>query len=68
MINSKASIKGVGEINLTGDKTVVTIKVTAENGSVQDYIVNIIKTEGANVSVNDIVASSAVPVSESSLF
>lgn len=40
--------------------------MTAENGSVQDYIVNIIKTEGANVSVNDIVASSAVPVSESS--
>lgn len=30
MINSKASIKGVGEINLTGDKTVATIKVTAE--------------------------------------
>ena len=66
VINSKASIKGAGDINLTGDKTVVTIKVTAENGSVQDYIVNIIKTDGANVSVNDIVASSAVPVSESS--
>lgn len=66
VINSKASIKGVGEINLTGDKTVVTIKVTAENGNVQDYVINIIKTDGANVSVNDIVASSAVPVSESS--
>ena len=66
VINSNASIKGVGEINLAADKTVVTIKVTAENGSVQDYIVNIIKTDGANVSVNDIVASSAVPVSESS--
>ena len=66
VINSKASIAGAGEINLNSDKTIVTLKVTAENGNTQDYVINIIKTDGANVSVNDIVASSAVPVSESS--
>lgn len=66
VINYKASISGDGDINLTSDKTVATLKVTAENGKVQDYVINIIKTDGANVSVNDIVASSGVPVSETS--
>ena len=66
VINSKASVTGAGDISLNSDKTVVTLKITAENGNVQDYVINIIKTDGANVSVNDIVASSAVPVSESS--
>ncbi len=66
VINSKASITGIGDINLDSDKSSVTVKVTAENGNTQDYVINFIKTDTADVSVNDIIASSGVPVSESS--
>lgn len=63
-INSKATISGLGEVNLNSDKTTVTLKVTAENQKVQEYVINIIKTEGESASVSDIVASSGIPLSD----
>lgn len=65
VINSKASVTGTGDILLNSEKTTVTLKVTAENGKVQDYVINIIKTDGINAPVSDIVSSSGVPTSES---
>ena len=59
-INSSAKVTGAGEIKLTGDTTTVTLKVTAENGKIQEYKVNIIKTEGASLSVEDVVAQAPV--------
>lgn len=63
-INDKATVEGAGKIDLTSDKTVIKIIVTAENKMVQNYIINIIKTEGVTALVEDIVASSGMPVSE----
>lgn len=41
--HSKATVTGLGDITLSGDKTTATIKVTAEDGTVKTYIVNIEK-------------------------
>lgn len=41
--HSKATVTGLGDITLTGDKTTATIKVTAEDGTIKTYTVNIEK-------------------------
>ena len=41
--HSKATVSGFGNITLTGNETVATIKVTAEDGSVKTYTVKIEK-------------------------
>ena len=41
--HSKATVTGLGDVILTSDKTITTIKVTAEDGTVKTYIVNIEK-------------------------
>ena len=41
--HSKATVTGLGDITLSGDKTTATIKVTAEDGTVKTYTVNIEK-------------------------
>ena len=41
--NNKASASGFGDINLTGDKTTVTITVTAEDKSTKTYTITIEK-------------------------
>ena len=43
--HSKATVSGLGNITLTGNETVATIKVTAEDGSVKTYNVKIEKEE-----------------------
>lgn len=43
--HSKATVSGLGNITLTGNETVATIKVTAEDGSVKTYTVKIEKEE-----------------------
>lgn len=43
--HNKATVSGLGNITLTGDITVATIKVTAEDGTIKNYTVNIIKEE-----------------------
>lgn len=52
--NSKASVTGLGDITLNGDKTTTTIKVTAEDGTVKTYTVKIEKeTEDATTKSSD---------------
>lgn len=41
--DSKASVTGTGTKTLSGKLTTATIKVTAEDGSITNYVVNIIK-------------------------
>ena len=43
--HNKATVSGLGNITLTGNETVATIKVTAEDGSVKTYTVKIEKEE-----------------------
>ena len=59
-INSKATVSGVGSIKLTGNETKATIKVTAENGKIQEYNITFVKTAGVEMSVTDIVNNSAL--------
>ena len=59
-INSKATVAGVGSIKLTGNETKATIKVTAENGKIQEYNITFVKTAGVEMSVTDIVNNSAI--------
>jgi len=51
-----ASVTGVGTYNLKKDNTKVEIKVTAANGDVKIYVVNIKKVTAANASAADIVS------------
>ena len=57
---STSKVEGVGNIPLTGAETNLVIKVTAENGTTQDYNIKVIKTSGATLSVNDIVNSAPI--------
>lgn len=63
-INSKASVSGTGEIEINENKKTISIKVTAENKKEQIYEINVIKTEGADISVADIIINSNLPVSD----
>ena len=47
--HSKATVSGLGNITLTGNETVATIKVTAEDGSVKTYTVKIEKEKQEEV-------------------
>ncbi len=62
VINKNAKLEGTGDINLTGEKTTVTLKVTAQNKKVQNYTINIIRTDGTAMSVDDILNSMAAPI------
>lgn len=41
--DSKATVTGLGNINLTGDSTIAYVKVTAEDGTTKTYTINIEK-------------------------
>lgn len=63
-INSGATISGVGNIKLVDNQTKIEVKVTAANKSVQTYIINVIKTDGIEISVTDIVDSMGIATSD----
>ena len=63
-INSSATVKGTGDISLTSDETIATLTVTAQNGSVQKYTIKIIKTDGIDISVKDIVDNMSITVND----
>ena len=42
-VNGKAKVNGFGSKNFDGESTKLTIKVTAENGDVRNYTINIIR-------------------------
>lgn len=45
--DSQAQISGAGTVNLPSQSNSVTISVTAQNGSVRNYTINIVKQDGA---------------------
>ena len=50
--DARASVKGTGNITLSGTLTTCNIQVTAENGTVREFIINIGK-EGSNTIFTD---------------
>jgi len=63
-INSKATISGVGNIKLVNTENDLEVIVTAQNQAIQKYIIKVIKTDGVEMSVKDIVDSTGVPLSD----
>lgn len=59
-INSNAVITGTGTIQLPNMEQQITIKVTAQNGDVREYKINIIKIESSSISVSSILNSIGV--------
>ncbi len=59
-IAASATVSGVGNISLTGPETNLVIKVTAENGTVQNYNIRVIKTSGGSLGINDIVNAASI--------
>ncbi len=59
-INDKATVSGVGTIALVNDVTPVSVQVKAENGEIQEYKINIIKTEGALFTVAELLGRTAL--------
>ncbi len=59
-IASTSTVSGVGNIPLTGTETNLVIKVTAENGTTQDYNIRVIKTSGGSLSINDVVNAASI--------
>ncbi len=62
IINKNTKLEGTGTINLTGEKTPVVLTVTAQNQKVQTYTINVIRTDGIDMSVDDILNSMSAPV------
>ena len=44
-INSKASVKGTGNIPITNKETTITLTVTSESGRSRNYVINVTKDE-----------------------
>ncbi len=65
--DDKASITGDGEINISADTTNAVIKVTAEDGSVKEYNIAIIKTETGKDTPEEIVNSLGLKVNGTNL-
>lgn len=61
--HSKATVSGLGNINLTGDTTVATIKVTAEDGTVKNYTVTIEKEKTTSVTKSNDATLKSLDVS-----
>lgn len=59
-INVNAAITGTGTILLPNKEQQVTVKVTAQNGDIREYRINIIKVESAPVSVGEILSNIGV--------
>ena len=63
-VNSNAKVTGTGAKTLVNGSNIWTIKVTAQNGSVKTYTINIVKDSGVttNKSVSEIVDSSGLNI------
>jgi len=48
-IDSKAQVGGTGSISLNSDNISINVSVTAENGDVRTYVINIVKQSGGAV-------------------
>ena len=45
-VSNKSTVSGTGSISLTSQKQTIEIKVTAENGDIRKYYINITKNDG----------------------
>ncbi len=53
-VNSKATVKGTGEVSLTKGINHVKIDVTAENGSVRTYTIEVVRGDASSIPLNSI--------------
>ncbi len=56
-INSKATVKGTGTVNLNGGSNLIDIVVTAENGNKRTYTVEVVKTVETQIPLTGIALS-----------
>lgn len=63
-INSKTTVKGVGEITLDKNENIIDIVVTAENGDEQTYQITVIKTEGIDIAIDDLIEELNIPITD----
>jgi len=66
-ISNKASISGNGEITLNSKETLLELIVTAENNEKAVYKINIIKTDGIDMQVSDIVKNAEIALNDSQM-
>lgn len=59
-INSNATITGTGVIGISESNTPVSIIVTAQNGNVQEYKINLVKSSSVILSPFEIVSSISI--------
>ena len=65
--DSKAKVTGTGDINISSSTTNANVKVTAEDGSVKEYKITIIKSEAGKDKPNEIVSSFGLKVNNKNL-
>lgn len=63
-INSKAKISGAGKNSLSGYETNIVIKVTAENGKTQNYNIKVLRSDGADMTVQNIIDKMGSSINE----
>ena len=66
-INGNAVVEGIGKIPLKEKETKHVIKVTAQNGSQNEYTITLIRTDDAQVSIPDIVSEAGFRIEENML-
>ena len=54
-VSNKATISGTGGIALTGEKQSINIKVTAENGDIRNYTINITRSTHTSLDISEIL-------------
>lgn len=57
---SSSRVEGAGIITLNGNKQTITLKVTAANGNVKNYNINVIRDPNANLAVSEIIGAAGI--------
>ena len=65
--DGKAKVTGTGDINISANNTNAVVKVTAEDGSVKEYKITIIRTESGKDTPNEIANSIGLKVNNTTL-
>ena len=65
--DSKAKVTGTGDINISANTTNASVKVTAEDGSVKEYKITIIKTESGKDTPKEIANSIGLTVKDNNI-
>ena len=54
-VSSKSVVNGTGSVSLSGDKQIIPIVVTAQNGDVRTYNINVTRTDQVAVAISEIL-------------